>query len=178
MPYLDWALIEFDDGYFERPNAFYSEDDPGNPKFLTRLAKAPETTGIAVFMISGASGIQKGVILNCNSYIGGRLGENLCQTWNVILDDSTPIIDGDCGSLVVNQKTLEVYGHVVASNPLNEAYVVPLQNTMYQISQAFRAKETSLPKPGVLMASLAAHYSKTDDFGVANGAELLQAAME
>ena len=88
------------------------------------------------------------------------------------------IIDGDCGSLVVNQESLEVYGHVVASNPLGEAYVVPLRNTMYQISHAFGAKETSLPKPGVLMANLAAHYSKTDDFGAANGAELLQAAME
>ena len=195
MPYLDWALIEFDEGFFERPNAFYSEDDPGNPKFITTIAKAPETTGIAVFMISGVSGIQKGVILNCNSYIGGRRGENLCQTWNVILENSTrefhnprrkssvdriysAIIDGDCGSLVINQETLEVYGHVVASNPLGEAYVVPLRNTMCQISQAFRAKETSLPKPGVLMANLAAHYSKTDDFGVANGAELVQAAMD
>ena len=89
MPYLDWALIEFDDGFFERPNAFYSEDDPGKPKFLASLAQAPETTGIPVLMISGVSGIRKGVILNCNSYIGGRPGENLCQMWNVILEDST-----------------------------------------------------------------------------------------
>jgi hypothetical protein len=87
-PYLDWALIDFDDGYFERPNAFYSEDDPVNPKFLTRLSAAPKTSGVPVFMISGVSGTRKGVMLNSNSYIGGKLGENLCQTWNVILSGS------------------------------------------------------------------------------------------
>ena len=87
-PYLDWALIDFDDRYFERPNAFYSEDDPVNPKFLTRLSTAPEVSGVPVFMISGVSGTRKGVMLNSNSYIGGKLGEDLCQTWNVILSGS------------------------------------------------------------------------------------------
>jgi hypothetical protein len=100
-PYLDWALIDFDDGYFERPNAFYSDDDPTSPKFLTRLSAIPATSGIPVFMISGVSGTQKGVMLNSNSYLGGKLGENLCQTWNVILSDSASklrIIEESFGS--------------------------------------------------------------------------------
>jgi hypothetical protein len=87
-PYLDWALIDFDDGYFERPNAFYSEDDPLNPKFIMKLSAAPKTSETPVFMISGVSGTRKGVMRKCNSYIGGKLGENLCQTWNVILSGS------------------------------------------------------------------------------------------
>jgi hypothetical protein len=87
-PYLDWALIDFDDGYFERPNAFYSEDDPVNPKFLTRLSAAVEVSGVPVFMISGVSGTRKGLMINSHSYIGGKLGEGLCQTWNVILSGS------------------------------------------------------------------------------------------
>ncbi|CAM6005192.1 unnamed protein product [Sphagnum balticum] len=111
-PYLDWALINFDDGYFERPNVFYSEDNPADPKFLTRLSATPETSGVLVFMISG--------------------------------------------------ETLEVYGHVVASNPLGEAYVVPLQNTFSQIRDALGAKEVSLPSPGPLMENLIIHYSKTE----------------
>lgn len=86
--YLDWALIEFDDGYFERPNAFYSEDDPTTPKFLSKIADTPTTDSTPVFMISGVSGTQKGVMLNSNSYIGGSPGENLCRTWNVILSSS------------------------------------------------------------------------------------------
>jgi hypothetical protein len=88
-PYLDWALIEFDDGYYERPNAFYPEDDPANPKFLGRLSAAPKTSEVNVFMISGVNGTRKGVMLNSNSYIGGKPSENLCQAWNVILSDSS-----------------------------------------------------------------------------------------
>jgi hypothetical protein len=87
-PYLDWALIEFDDGYFERPNAFYSEDDLVHPKFFARLSEAPKASEVHVFMISGVSGTRKGVMLNSYSYIGGKPGEELCQVWNVILSDS------------------------------------------------------------------------------------------
>jgi hypothetical protein len=70
------------------------------------------------------------------------------------------VIDGDCGSLIVSQETLEVYGHVVASNPLGEAYVVPLQNTFDQISKALGRNKPSLPSPGPLMANLVTHYSE------------------
>jgi hypothetical protein len=87
-PYLDWALINFEGGYFERPNMFYSEDNLTDPKFLTRLSATPETSGVPVFMISGVSGTRKGVMLNGNSYVGGNFGGNLCQTWNVILSGS------------------------------------------------------------------------------------------
>jgi hypothetical protein len=88
MPYLDWALIDFDGGYFERPNAFYWEDNPTDLKFLTRLSANTETSRVPVLMISGVSGTRTGVMLNGNSYVGGKLGENLCQTWNVILSGS------------------------------------------------------------------------------------------
>jgi hypothetical protein len=193
-PYLDWALINFEGEYFERPNVFYSEDNPTDPKFLTRLSATPETSGVPVFMISGVSGTRKGVMLNGNSYVGGKFGENLCQTWNVILSgaacefvhpgreslaDRTPpgVIDGDCGSLIVNQETLEVYGHVVASNPLGEAYVVPLRNIFRQIHDALGAKEVSLPNPGPLTENLVTHYSKTGGTNVTHGEKLILAAM-
>ncbi|KAF5869098.1 putative rna binding protein [Botrytis fragariae] len=176
--YLDWALIEFDDGYYERPNAFYSEDDPTNPKFFRNISAAPKTSGVNVFMISGVSGTRKGIMLNSKSYIGGKPGENLCQAWNVILSDSNGVINGDCGSLIVDQVTLEVYGHVVASNPLGEAYVVPLQDTFKQISNTLGAKDLSLPNPRLLMERLVAHYSKEGDSGVADKAKQVLASMK
>jgi hypothetical protein len=76
---------------------------------------------------------------------------------------SPGVIDGDCGSLIVSQETLEIYGHVVASNPLGEAYVVSLQNTFRQIRDVLGAKELSLPNPGPLTAKLVSQYSKTGD---------------
>ncbi|TGO34217.1 hypothetical protein BHYA_0207g00150 [Botrytis hyacinthi] len=176
--YLDWALIEFDDGYYERPNAFFSENDFANPKFFGMLSAAPKTGEVKVFMISGVSGTRKGVMLTSNSYIGGKPSEDLCQAWNVILSDSKGVINGDCGSLVVDQVTLEVYGHVVASNPLGEAYVVPLQDTFQQISNTLGAKDLSLPNPRLLMERLVAHYSKEGDTGVADKAKQILASME
>ncbi|RDW63395.1 hypothetical protein BP6252_10940 [Coleophoma cylindrospora] len=177
-PYLDWALIKFDEGYFARPNAFYSEESPSNPKFLTRLSGNTTASKVPVFMISGVSGTRSGLMLNRNSYVGGQPGERLCQTWNVILSDSASVIDGDCGSLVVNQETLEVYGHVIASNPLGEAYVVPLQNTFHQIRDALKAREVSLPSPGHLTKKFVAHYIKNGGFDVTDGERLLLAAVE
>ena len=87
------------------------------------------------------------------------------------------VIDGDCGSLVVSQETLEIYGHVVASNPLGEAYVVPLRNTFHQIRDALRAKELSLPSPVPLTENLVAHHLKTGSIDVADGDKLILAAM-
>ncbi|KAF7923939.1 hypothetical protein EAE99_006600 [Botrytis elliptica] len=175
---LDWALIEFDNGYYERPNAFYSKDDPANPKFFRTLSAIPKTSDVNVFMISGVSGTRKGVMLNNKSYIGGKPNEDLCQAWNVILSDSDCVIDGECGSLIVDQESLEVYGHVVASNPLGEAYVVPLQDTFQQISNSLEAKDLSLPNPRVLMERLVTHYSQEGDSGVADKAKQILASME
>jgi hypothetical protein len=87
--YLDWALIEFDDGYFKKPNVFFSDDDPNNPNFPTQLSSDPKVDGTPVFMISGVSGTRKGVLFDFNSYIGGKQGENLCPAWNMVLSDST-----------------------------------------------------------------------------------------
>jgi hypothetical protein len=88
------------------------------------------------------------------------------------------IVDGDCGSLVVSQETLEVFGHVIASNPLGEAYVVPLSNTFCQISNALGSNEISLPSPKLLMANLVTHYSNTDETDVVDKAKIIAASME
>jgi hypothetical protein len=87
------------------------------------------------------------------------------------------VVDGDCGSLVVSQETLEIYGHVVASNPFGEAYVVPLRNTFLQIRDAFGAKELSLPSPGPLTGNLVAHCCMTGSIDVADGDKLILASM-
>jgi hypothetical protein len=73
------------------------------------------------------------------------------------------VIDGDCGALIVSQKTLHVYGHVVASNPLGGAYVVPLKQTLHQIRESLGEIDLSLPNPGLLLANLVNNYSKAGD---------------
>ena len=40
---------------------------------------------------------------------------------------------GDSGSFVMDARTNVVYGHVVASNPLEETYISPIGATLQQI---------------------------------------------
>jgi hypothetical protein len=89
-PFLDWALIEFDDGYFKRPNAVHSEDGLKYLKLLTKTSSLPclNDNGIQVLMISGASKIRNGVLLNGDAYIGSEPGQDLCKAWNVSLYDA------------------------------------------------------------------------------------------
>lgn len=70
--------------------------------------------------------------------------------------------------MIVNQDTLEIYGHVVASNPLGEAYIVPLQHTLRQISDALEPKEISLPDPKRLLENLVTHHFQTGDVNAAD----------
>jgi hypothetical protein len=87
-PYLDWALIDFDNRSSERPNAFYSEENPEHPIFFTNVASLDQVNDVAVLMISGASGTRKGVLLHGHSYLGGKPGQSLSRVWNVLLSDS------------------------------------------------------------------------------------------
>lgn len=57
------------------------------------------------------------------------------------------ILKGDSGSLVIDINTTEIYGHVVASNPFGEVYVVPLDATLGQVKELFATEDVSLPEP-------------------------------
>ena len=52
---------------------------------------------------------------------------------------------GDCGSWVVDNVTHEVYGHVIASDILGDAYVVPLNATFQHMKEQFLAESVELP---------------------------------
>jgi len=60
----------------------------------------------------------------------------------LILDEGLALEDGDSGSWVVNPISLEVYGHVVATDLTGDAYVIP----MYQ---SFREMKDVLGGDGV-----------------------------
>lgn len=90
-PYLDWALIRFDHGYYKRPNAFYFQDD-SSPQFLATDYHFVYQPGIGkayeeVFMVSGATGTRAGILLPGYSYIGGDAGQDLCKVWSMELSD-------------------------------------------------------------------------------------------
>lgn len=146
-PDLDWSLVKLPVQYASRPNAFYPNGEGYPPRYLTTCANTPRYHGVPVYMISGASGLRSGLLLGNYSYIGAKAGQGHCKVWTVILDDPTGVIEGDCGSVIVDQQTSEVYGHVVGANPLDQAYVVPISATTEQIRKSLQATEVTIPQP-------------------------------
>jgi len=61
------------------------------------------------------------------------------------LHDPAELRIGDCGAWVADSLTNVVYGHVVASDALREAYVVPLAATIRQVQEQLQAISVILP---------------------------------
>ncbi|KAL2062848.1 hypothetical protein VTL71DRAFT_5920 [Oculimacula yallundae] len=98
-----------------------------------------------------------------NLALTGEESELICPVFHCIvgLTILPGLVSGDSGSLVVDAGTNEVYGHVIASNPLGEAYVVPLVATLGQIKGFFKVDDVSLPEPLPLLSRLTGFYFKT-----------------
>ena len=69
-------------------NAFCTQDAPDNPKFLSNVFSIPVLESRPIYMISGVTGVRKGILIPGSSYIGGNPGQDLCRALNVILSDS------------------------------------------------------------------------------------------
>ncbi len=59
--------------------------------------------------------------------------------------------DGDSGSWVVNPVSMEVYGHLVATDAMGDAYVLPLHSTFVEMQQQLAVDSVSLPTTGDLL---------------------------
>jgi hypothetical protein len=76
------------------------------------------------------------------SLVSGRPPENSLPP-NMHLTDVLP---GESGSVVVDQDTFAVYGHVIGSDRLGHALTVPLCDTIQQVAIAFNSSSVCLPK--------------------------------
>jgi hypothetical protein len=163
-PDLDWALIEINEKQYKRPNAYIAVTEPARPVFFSKAASCHPGEQRDIVVISSALNPRRGVLLPGKSFLGGINRPNMCEVWNILLTGEEGeciytfmrsfaycnvqvLSRGDSGSLVIDLNTNEVYGHVVASNPLGEAYVVPLLATLGQIRESFHTQDVSLPEP-------------------------------
>jgi nucleoside phosphorylase len=180
-PYLDWALVKFvPRGSFPRcVNLFWPDGSSGDPVLLQHVAETPQYDRVPVFIISGQSGIISGVMLERASYIESNNSQKACKVWTVIPGSSNGkhtstcgtlclsanmvlgISKGDSGSIVVDKETFQVYGHIMGTNQLSQAMVVPLVDTIRQITHCFHASQVILPSDN------AALYG-TRDIGIDN----------
>ncbi|WQF87711.1 hypothetical protein CDEST_12725 [Colletotrichum destructivum] len=144
-PYLDWAIMSVDEATSSsrRHNLIHARQNTWIR--LQATINFPPTGITPVVMVSGIKGVRSGEILHGMSYIGSRPGQQMCRAWTMLLTSPKGVFPGECGSIVVDQKSFEVYGHVVGSNHLGHAYIVPLSDTFDQIRTAFNSENVGFP---------------------------------
>ncbi|KAL1852911.1 cell cycle RNA binding protein whi3 [Diaporthe australafricana] len=127
---------------------------------IVTSVKSPGQTGSrAVYFLSGSEPhgfddfCKKGVL----SPTAGRMALGptleLVDAYILTIADDSGIYDDDSGSWVVDCETLELYGHLVATDFLDEGIVVPMRDVFEDIKQHLAAVSVQLPKiPDILGA--------------------------
>jgi len=149
--YLDWSLIEPQTATSLHNLISPTSNRPPVP--LRGLARDPHGQ-TRIYMVSGLHGVRQGTLLGQMSYISTRRARDLCPVWSMMPDSGT-IEKGECGSIIVDKETLQVYGHLIgADEGLGFGYIVPLTKTIEQIKTSFNTNsvEFSDVPPEVLSA--------------------------
>ncbi|KAK7942941.1 uncharacterized protein PG986_012054 [Apiospora aurea] len=164
---LDWALIELDS---YAPNLLPSMSKTGDvlslelkpPSFCTDHDKKGH--GMRALMISGSEGPKAGFISALPSRLllspgtdfvdamiinldecQGLFGPDSSLFFKIYTDAHKEVVDGDSGSWVVDEYSLEVYGHIVAADAFGGGYLIPIQDTMSDIQRNLKVASVSLP---------------------------------
>ncbi|KAL9130277.1 MAG: hypothetical protein Q9217_001488 [Psora testacea] len=149
-PGLDWALVTFRDPFLYRPNLLSS---PHNSTEAWKVQFNPkkeysinvDAGSRSVFLISGEGAPQRGSISTTMSYLMVSPATKFLKHYTLTMKNTSAIRPGICGSWVVNEANHEILGHVVASDFMGDAYVVPIHDTFLNIKQVQGAKSVSLP---------------------------------
>ncbi|KAL1851679.1 hypothetical protein Daus18300_012488 [Diaporthe australafricana] len=142
-PDLDWMPLECDDSTLRaRRRNFICPPEQPKPVLLKEVATKPRMHAVPVFVISGVRGVITGRMLGMPTFIGSKPGQTLSKAWSLVLDDQLVVLAGESGSVVVDQETFSVYGHVIGSDRLGHALIIPLCDTIQQITSAFNANST------------------------------------
>ncbi|KAL9632565.1 MAG: hypothetical protein Q9164_005245 [Protoblastenia rupestris] len=147
---LDWALITFHDPFLYQPNLL---SVPHTSSEAPQIRCSPEkeqsikadTSSCSVFLINGLKGLQRGSISATLSYLMVAPAKTFSKHYTLSFADTSALSAGICGSWVVSETNHEVLGHVVASDIMGEAYVVPIHATFLDIKQKHGARSVSLP---------------------------------
>ncbi|KAK3377595.1 hypothetical protein B0H63DRAFT_398619 [Podospora didyma] len=100
-----------------------------------------------VLVLSGSSGPKAGALSALPSRLLLGPGKEFVSTLLFNPDTGMQISDGDSGSWVIDQATLEVYGYIVAADSFGSGYVIPLQNAFTDIKKRLGAQAVTLATP-------------------------------
>ncbi|KAI1839559.1 hypothetical protein JX266_014231 [Neoarthrinium moseri] len=167
MPTCDWALIEM---LTYKPNQLPPRTQRTSDNIHTTSVESNglvmptsnyKGTEMPVAVISGSEGLKRGVI----SALPAKIMLGSCDKFvdAMIMNPHVgqDIVDGDSGSWVVNETTFEVLGHLVATDRLGGAYIMPLEDTLSEIKDHLQAKSVELASPIDIVNSATSKTTKT-----------------
>ncbi|RMJ16791.1 hypothetical protein CDV36_003557 [Fusarium kuroshium] len=169
--YYDWALIEMEQ---LKPNRIrprklsngeiQGKDIASGDLLMPTTPPCSNGKRQPVTLLSGSGGLKRGSPSPLPSRLLLGPGNTFVDTLILNLDDGQEIQDGDSGSWVVNEVTLEVYGYVVVADSFGGGYIIPLL-------EAFRSIAASLGSFSVRLATTAdmAAVKLEDDRSAAYG---------
>ncbi|RYP11146.1 hypothetical protein DL764_000217 [Monosporascus ibericus] len=149
---FDWALIEMTSYKPNRLRPRSRTKDEGSHAVASTsgdLVMPPplsEYIGIkkSVIVNSGSEGPKRGRISALPSRLLLHPGRKFVDSLVVNLEDNKRIVDGDSGSWVVNERTLQVYGHVVATDAFGGGYIMPLDETLRDVKNRLSVTSVEL----------------------------------
>ncbi|CAJ2508038.1 Uu.00g092240.m01.CDS01 [Anthostomella pinea] len=110
----------------------------GSKQFMnvSRPAPIPDTE-VDVLIATSSGGVQDGTLLPSTDYHLQESPAGSCRKTHVVLVDGS-VVEGDCGAVVINAQTGELYGHIVSGCAgTSIAYIVPGSDIFEDISARF-----------------------------------------
>ncbi|KAL7780928.1 hypothetical protein V8C43DRAFT_320239 [Trichoderma afarasin] len=141
--YLDWALIEIDASKHQ-PNYHPSLKSKNLELTAAQKRLTPAPLGQPAIMIGGSQGCIPGTLSSLPARLMLGHGQSFVDVYTLCLQDHTVCI-GDSGSWVIDPLTYEVFGHIVATDMLGDAYVIPLQSIFEDIRAWHDTQSVDLP---------------------------------
>ncbi|KAF5009249.1 hypothetical protein FDECE_4542 [Fusarium decemcellulare] len=151
-PFYDWALIDmcnFKSNLLRQRN-FGSREVLKDGAFRSGELTVPETLPVnsgtrqSIFLMSGSEGPKRGSLSALPSRLLLGPGEEFVDTLILSLDGDKRVVDGDSGSWVVDSRTLEVHGYLVAADAFGEGYVIPMTQAFQNIKDTLGVQSVGL----------------------------------
>ncbi|KAI9686202.1 MAG: hypothetical protein M1822_003857 [Bathelium mastoideum] len=144
----DWALIDV-----PRSNSFWKSMDPlRSEKTLEKNQEStehrhhepfvPQAQRAAVLIGGGASGLISATLSFQRSLFWIPGSTDFTEVYPVSNSESS-LIEGDSGAWVRDMNN-KVYGHFVAGGPLNEYYIIPIEDTLASVQERLNASSVKI----------------------------------
>lgn len=157
--YLDWALFTLDPTVY-RPNLFFSETKARKFQLTAASGKSLPETGCHPVVIMGrpSQGFKSGSLSTMPTRVLLGPGKGFVDVYTLSLDTGSgkvavslslieliiAVSSGDSGSWVIDPVMAKVYGHVIATDMLGEAYVIPLEGIFEDIRRYYQANSVQI----------------------------------